>query len=317
MLSLLQHSERFVWDFWYHYDIEESMFHLLYLNADPSLVPKNQHHFSARIGYATTRDFTSIEWVNDDVFHASKDGWDNTAIWTGDVIRIKDGFLLFYTSRDRNIDDGLTQNIGAAFSTDFLHWERVKNFRLQPDSRYYEPRTVDGDNSIHSWRDPFVFRYDESVYMLLCAKSPEQKVERKGTVGLLRGVDNSLTKWEVLPPIFSPGWFSECEIPQIYRDGARLVLTYSSWAKFDNAPNTDGEGGLQSVTGSSQSLLDADFKDLPRVLLPESSGLYACRVIPELGGDIVGFNIKKGGLQRVNVKTGLKAVNRNFTEFPL
>ncbi|MHA1480219.1 MAG: beta-fructosidase, partial [Candidatus Thorarchaeota archaeon] len=130
------------------------LFHILYLNADSSLVQSNQHHFSARIGYATTKEFKSIDWINDDVFHATKDGWDNTSIWSGDVIRISDRFLFYYTSRDNAVDDGFTQNIGLAYSKDFIHWNRVEDFQIQPDEKYYEPRSLEGDSTIHAWRDP-------------------------------------------------------------------------------------------------------------------------------------------------------------------
>lgn len=101
-----------------------------------------------------------MEWIDHDVFHASSESWDNTSIWSGDVIQCKDGYMLYYTSRNATIDDGMTQNIGLAFSTDFRNWERVNRFGLEPDSRYYEPRFAEGDNSIHSWRDPYLKKAD-------------------------------------------------------------------------------------------------------------------------------------------------------------
>jgi hypothetical protein len=42
-------------------------------------------------------------------------------------------------------------------------------------------------------------------------------------------------------------------------------------------------------------------------------GLYACRIIPELGGEIIGFDHRHGGIRRSGVKTGFQYVNRNFS----
>ncbi len=318
MYPLMQHPSRFVWDFWYHYDAKDRLFHLLYLNAESSLVATNQHHFSARIGYAVTQDFTQIDWRSDNVFQARECSWDNcvwdnTSIWSGDIIKVRDGLLFYYTSRDQHVDDGLTQNIGLAFSTDYLHWERVPHLRLKPDPRFYEPRSVQGDSTIHAWRDPFLFRVSGEIYMIVSAKDPQQPIGRKGCIGLLRAINQSLTKWTVLPPIYSPGWYSECEVPQLYQKSGQYLLAYSSWAKYDQAPNTDGQGGLHGVLSSSGKIGEP-FSELPQVLLAEASGLYACRVIPELDGDIVGFDIKEGGWRRVAAQTRIQSVDRDFSQ---
>ncbi len=314
---MLLHPTNFTWDFWYYYDNEAKLFHILYLNADRSLVQSNQHHFSARIGYATTKEFQSIDWINDDVFHATTDGWDNTSIWSGDVIKISDRFLFFYTSRDKNVDDGFTQNIGLVYSKDFIHWNRVDDFQIRPDERYYEPRSLEGDSTIHAWRDPFLLRTEDEIYMLLTSKSKGLPLHKNGSVALLRSKEYSLKDWEILPPIFSTGWYSECEVPQIYLQGEDYVLVYSSHAKFDECPYTNKEGGLHGVPYSRISPFEKGLIGNPKVLLPKSSGLYACRVIPELKGDIVGFDSEKGGLQRIPVRTGFKSVGRDFTTFSL
>jgi beta-fructofuranosidase len=287
----------------------------LYLNADPSLVPDNQHHFSARIGYATTRDFTKIDWISDNVFQASKTGWDNSSIWSGDVIRHGNGFLFYYTSRDKDIDDGLTQNVGLAFSKDMKNWERIKGFQLKPDERYYEQRTIKEDTSIHAWRDPFLYIESNELFMILSAKFRDSPLGKKGAVALLKSRGNSLIDWEVLRPTYSPGWHSECEVPQMYSREGKYVLVYSCWKRHDHRPAQEPIGGLFAIEGTP---VEDGFRGNPEVLLPEDSGLYASRVIPELGGDIVGFDIVKGGLRRVDAQTGLQNVNRSdFSEFSI
>jgi beta-fructofuranosidase len=296
---LISNPDRFVWDFWYWFDAKSGLFHLFYLNADYELVPGNRHHFSARVGYGTTRDFTAIKWIDNDLFCADKGRWDNTAIWSGDVVSHGDEFLLFYTSRDRRVDDGLTQYVGVARSPDLRNWERVDDLVLKADERWYETRSLEGDTSIHAWRDPFIFRDERATWMLLSAKEAAAPPGRKGAVALLRAENDNLTTWSAQPPLYAPRFYSECEVPQIYHnDEGNRVLVYSSWAKFDHAPGTEGRGGLHAVVPG---------QDKPWVLVPESAGLYACRLIPELGGDVVGFDIKRGGLRRLAIATGLKS----------
>jgi sucrose-6-phosphate hydrolase SacC (GH32 family) len=312
----LAYSDRYAWDFWYYFDENKGIFHVFYLNADRSLVPENRHHFASRVGYAITKDFSTIERVNDSVFAASEEGWDNTSIWTGDVVRVRKGYLLFYTSRDRGAGDGLTQNIGMAFSQNLVDWQRIPNLRIAPDPTFYEASTVTGDTGVHAWRDPFVFNLDAETYMILAAKAKKHPLGRKGTVALLKAIDRSLLVWKALPPLYSPGWYGELEVPQLYREtDSRLKLVFSVPGSLDLAPNTRRAGGFQMV-GVSQPQVSGTrplAASNPAVLLPYSSGIYACRVIPELNGEIVGFNIEAGGFRRSGVTIDLHSMNRDFS----
>ena len=315
MYALLKHPKRFIWDFWYFYDKKTSIFHVLYLNTDPTLVNNNQHHFSSVVGYAVTKDFIQMEWIDFDVFHAEPDGWDDTSIWTGDIIQCRNGFLFYYTSRNSCVDDCMTQNIGLAFSTNFRDWRRVENFRLAPNTQYYEPRSVKGDDTIHSWRDPYLFINEGNIYMLVAAKDIKQPPTRKGSIALLRSIKNSLTNWEVLPPLYSPGCVSECDVPIIYKYYDKLILIYSCWAKFDHASAKESKGGLHVVKGKGMDLTPENFLSNPSTLLPERTGYYACRVVPELGGELVGPDFKQGGIRRIAIRTGFQNLNRDFSFF--
>ena len=308
--------QRYSWDFWYYFDQSAKLFHILYLNADRALVKSGKHHSDARVGYAITPDFEEIEWVDDDVFLADSEGWDNTSIWSGDLVKVSGGYAFFYTSRDGRLGDGMTQNIGLALSKDLRSWERAPGVRIEPDARWYATETIRDDASIHAWRDPFLFKLNGRTMMLVSAKSAVQPLGRNGCVGLLRSVEGSLRVWEAMPPLFDPGWYSEVEVPQLLRSrSGGYTLVYSSQSRGDSAPGTEGKGGLQAVpveigeTGwSARTELYA-----PKVILGESSGLYACRVIPELGGEIVGFDMAAGGLKRSGVSEALAGVDRDFS----
>ena len=105
------------------------------------------------------------------------------------------------------------------------------------------------------------------------------------------------------------------EVPQLYRSGVNdYALVYNSWAKYDFAPSTGQSGGLHGITAPSPFDFSAGS---PQVFLPETAQLYACRIIPELGGEIVGFDIKTGGIRRSGVKTGLQHVDRDFSSYSI
>lgn len=316
MFPTLQHPERHVWDFWYWFDPALSQFHVFYLNADKPLFALGQHHDAARLGYAVTPDFQSIDWGDEsqwEVLTAHADDWDNTAIWSGDILRIQTGYLLFYTSRDRHQDNGTIQNIGMAYATTPRGpWHRTL-LRLQPGGGYVRQH-VAGDRAPHAWRDPFLFLDEGQIYMVISAKSSAAPLGKNGTVGLLqlRNNDFSAGVWDILDAIASPQWYAEMEVPQLYRDAqGRYHLVFSTWAKNDFAPTTQQCGGLHAMTSSVWRTFDQP----PSVLLPEASGLYACRIIPELDGEIVGFDLHTGGIRRSGIKTQFQGMDRDFSRF--
>lgn len=313
----LQHPDRHVWDFWYHFAPDTGIFHLFYLNADRTLVADDKHHMSSQVGYATTKDFLTIDWISDRVLGADPHGWDDTSIWSGEIIKINGGFLMFYTSRNQATHDGMIQNVGVAFThhiQSFDRWFRIPSVRIQPKAPY-ELQHVPEDLTIHAWRDPFLFRHQEQIYMLLSAKDPTKPLGKKGSVALLKAKNNSFEDWECLPSICQPGFYAEMEVPQLYlTETDDYALVYSTWAKYDFAPNTQQSGGLQGLFSSS--LFDFTAAT-PTVLLPETSQLYACRIIPELNGEIVGFDITTGGIRRSGVQTGLRHVDRDFSSYSI
>ncbi|PSN07937.1 beta-fructosidase [filamentous cyanobacterium CCT1] len=329
----MQHPSRHVWDFWYHLDAQAKLFHIFYLNADRTLVPANQHHFASTVGHAVTSDFDTIDWGDEDSTNILKPPpghWANTSIWSGDVIKVKNGYLMFYTSRNRNQDDGLTQNIGVAY-TDSLwstQWQ-VLDTRIQPDA-VYQTKSLAGDLTFHAWRDPFLFRLAEQnqIYMLASAKLADGTIGRNGAIAVLTVTDETFSdavsgksEWEYLPPASQPSCYAEMEVPQLYQhpQGSH-ELVFSTWAKYDFAPTTNGLGGFHSLTipnllnpkqnGLRFSPLSQNF----HVLMPESQGLYACRIIPELEGEIIGFDSQSGGIRRSGVKTRFEAMNRDFSD---
>jgi hypothetical protein len=314
MYHTIHHLSRYIWDFWYYFDTNTKFFHVFYLNADPVLVPKEKHHWKSQVGYATTENFQSMNWGPCDVLTASPDRWDNSSIWTGDVVRIRNGFLLFYTSRNLESDDGKTQNIGVAFAEriNTPKWKPLPDIRIQPDGLIYSSRHIPGDVSIHAWRDPFLFRYKNQIYILVSAKSEKLPIGKNGVVALLHSKDGGFKNWEYLNPVASPGFYSEMEVSHVLkRPDGKFELVFSTGPDYDQTPKTKGAGGLYGIASENPLY----FNEEPQLLYPFKDGLYACRIIPELDGEIVGFDHRTGGIRRSGIKTGYQSFHKNLQEW--
>ncbi len=333
MFPSQQHPSRHVWDFWYHFEPDTKLFHIFYLNADRALARSGQHHYAACVGHATTADFGAIAWGSADSFDVLKpplSHWANTCLWSGDVIRVKDGYLLFYTSRDSRRDDGMTQSIGVAHTSDLgsNQWHFLDT-QLTPQF-FYQARGLEGDRTIHAWRDPFLFRQRErrQIFMLVSAKALHGPWGQRGAIALLQATDDTFAQvvrgdgeWNYLTPLLAPGWYSEMEVPQLYQQpegGYQLV--FSCWAKYDFSPTTGGRGGFQGATvphlwaANPQGIEYPPSSPTVRVLMPETQGLYACRVVPELDGEIIGFDSQTGGIRRSGIQTRWVSMDRDFSD---
>lgn len=329
----LQHPSRHVWDFWYYFDAEAKLFHLFYLNADRELVATGQHHFCSCLGHATTADFNHIDWGDHDstsILNPPTGHWANTSIWSGDVIKVGNGYLLFYTSRDRGQDDGMTQAIGVAYASDLCsrRWH-VFETQITPKAGY-QTKGLTNDITLHAWRDPFLFRLRSSgqIFMLVSAKLAAGPMGRNGAIALLTVSDQTFAsvikgqrEWTYLNPIAQPSFYPEMEVPQLYQTPeGHYELLFSTWAKNDFSPTTDQAGGLQGLTLSDLWNRTRTAIDLPwsapkaHVWLPERYGLYACRIIPELDGEIIGFDIQLGGIRRSGIQTHLRSMDRDFSD---
>jgi beta-fructofuranosidase len=182
-----------------------------------------------------------------------------------------------------------------------------------PDSRYYEEQTEVNDTSIHAWRDPFLFTLENSIYMLVSAKSRFSPLGKKGAIALLKARENSLIDWDILPPLYAPSVYSEMEVPQIYNERGSLLLCFSSLQKGDFNSKTNFEGGFHSIY--LNELISTQENINTNVILPASSNVYACRIIPELGGCVVGFDLSRGGFVKTDCMVQASQLNRDFTMY--
>ncbi len=348
----------YIWDSWYWFDSATGLFHVYYLNVDDhTLVPKEEHHFHARIGYATTRDFVTYDYHDHAVMTATdaSTSRDNTSIWTGCSLAYgkETDRLMAYTSRDsaqtpvEGLPRPFTQHISFAMSSDGLHWQRVKNAHIDADPRFFNTQSIKGDVVIHAWRDPVIFRApgSEYAYMLLCAHGKDlphgmkgEKNGAHGVVALLRSRQpRMLTDWVATGISFAVG-VPEAEVPRMYIDAltGRHLIAFSCKNSEAYIPHTPDKSRVQygfygfpvdmaslaaqaeASTGEFQVITVSEKEKTPLLSYGEDA-LYACQVVPELGGQIIGFDTDAGVIRASTVRRmeHLRPASMDFRDFTL
>ncbi len=132
---MLQLDDHWVWDFWLARDISPgisrggSEHHLFYLYAPKSLGSEHRRHRNARIGHATSPDL--VNWtVLPEALARGAGYFDETATWTGCVVRSGDEWVMFYTGSrflHAEPEHANIETIGRAVSADLNTWFPIGN----------------------------------------------------------------------------------------------------------------------------------------------------------------------------------------------
>ena len=350
----------YIWDSWYRYDATTKLFHVYYLNVDDhNLVAPEQHHFHAKLGYATTYDFVDYHYVNHSILTADKATYDDTSIWTGCVVKFGSQAqrLIAFTSRNSAQKrvasweaQPFNQHISFAIGNDDEHFERISGEHLLPDERFYNLSSQINDVTIHAWRDPFIFRnpYDDYAYMLVTAQAKglkagikDTKAGEHGVIALLRAAaPKTLSGWTATGISFVVE-ASEAEVPRLYYDlsAQTHLIAYSckNEAAYvgDKANQQYGFYGFHVDLKLLNLIVEHKEANQPHLIhIPHSTqipllgfgedNLYACQIIPEIGGRIMGFDTRpseEGGgklrLSTVKQLTHLQPANLDFADFVL
>jgi beta-fructofuranosidase len=271
-------EQHYLWDFWLvsprEWGDSRALYHLYYLQAPRMLSDPNLRHDVATVGHAVSYDLR--QWVHrGTVLEAGRPGsWDDHAIWTGSVI-VRDGLAyMFYTGMCQ-AEKGLVQRIGLAISTDLMHWERDQgNPLLEVDTRWYEPQSTERKEA-QAWRDPYVVYSsdEEAYYMFLSARVNAGPHDGRGVIGLARSTN--LLSWEVLPPVTTPGNFTEMEVPQVVPLNGRYYLLFCT-AKHAAARSASvGAGGWWGTHYLVADRLTGPYRPLTDVpLVADAIGTY-------------------------------------------
>jgi hypothetical protein len=316
-------STQFYWDTWTLCETGTDKLHFFRLNAPETDHLKGTNHLVSRLAHGVGTSTDDIEYTSLDIIKPDAD----SSVWSGCAVRRSDGkYLLFYTQRT-SVESALGglnwahQSIRCAVTASPYQadWERVDSMNLtidsvDPDGIHFLRETRLGDRTIHAWRDPFVFEYGGSSFMLVAAKSLAASGTPGGCVALLRASDESLLEWTLLNPALVSG-FEELEVPQMYIDDTtkEVVLIASTWDEEDYKESArQGVDPRKAVSDGvvrrNGELLLFRAKDFNCALLGEftqvavgvrgDEGMYAGVLVPELDGAVIGFDILSGELRR-------------------
>src|SRR5205085_11528965 len=114
---------------------------LFYLRAPKSLGHPDLRHRNARIGHASSPDL--MVWTDHgQIFEPGPPGtFDDTANWTGSVVRGTDGRWRLYYTGSRFLSPQSNENIetiGMAASDDLFSWTKLPGPISRADTRWYE-----------------------------------------------------------------------------------------------------------------------------------------------------------------------------------
>ncbi len=273
-----------VWDFWLADDGDQ--FHMYYLHAPKSLADQHLRHRNARVGHATSRDLVDWHDLGPVLGPGEPGSFDETATWTGSVVRGGDGlWRMFYTgsrflSHDSNAN---IETVGVAVSDDLHTWTKSASAVAVADPRWYETLGTSAWPE-EAWRDPWVFADPSGAgwHMLLTARCNDGDELDRGVIG--HATSDDLASWQVQPPLSAPGaGFKHLEVPQITTIGDRTVLIFSCDTPALAGVRASEVGGIwvvdvQSPTGPY---------DLTHARLLVDESLYSGRLIQDRSGQWV------------------------------
>ncbi|GAA1996759.1 hypothetical protein GCM10009777_37180 [Microbacterium pumilum] len=273
-----------VWDFWLADDGD--LFHMFYLHAPKSLGDQHLRHRNAKIGHATSRDLRVWTDLGVVLEPGSEGSFDETATWTGSILRGPDGqWRMFYTGTRFLGPDTHTnvETVGVAISTDLHTWTKAPGPITQADSRWYETLGDSGWPE-EAWRDPWVFADPDGNgwHMLVTARANEGDEIDRGVIG--HATSHDLETWHVQPPLSLPGaGFAHLEVPQVTLIGDRTVLLFSCDSQTLAGTRKGETGGIWVAELDSATAL---YPVGQATLLTDES-LYSGRLVRDRTGEWV------------------------------
>jgi beta-fructofuranosidase len=319
---MTHNQEYHEWDCWAIHDPEDNLFHSFRLYAHQKYKDSGQHDKFSRLVYARSSDLIEFERPIRDIIKPQSE----SSVWTGCIIRHPHGyFQLFYTERSTTSDYWAIQSIRVARAEkiDSGEW-KTESMSLTPESVdpeevIFQRKPGEGDRTIHSWRDPYVFGYAGRTFMLLAANlKTTEKGSKNACIALLEATSESLLDWCLVQESLITG-YEELEVPQLYIDERtnEAVLIASTWDEsdyntskdekeynpYENLPGTciRTRGYLLEFRAKSFSDVLAStckFSFTKNLVQPDEK-FYAGIIVPELNGSILGFEVGDEGKSKL------------------
>lgn len=284
---MLRLEDKWIWDSWFVFDGES--YHAFYLSASRALGDPIRRHRHPIVGHAISDDLTNWTVVRDALIVSDSPAFDSWTTWTGSVVKGDDGrWWMFYTGTSRE-DGGDVQSVGAAVSSDLMVWEKlVSEAMVRADGRWYEKldKAVWPDEA---WRDPWVFKREDTWHMLVTARSNEGDPKTRGVLG--HATSKDMLNWEVQPPLSKPGQgFGQLEVFQYeVVDGVPILLFCCGWREL----SAERQAAMGKLDASYSLAVDPEFNavDFSRARSFLDNPVYAARLVQERSGAwvLIGF----------------------------
>jgi len=144
-------------------------------------------------------------------------------VFTGSAIQANKQYHIFYTGHNPYFSDkGKPQQaVMHAVSDDMQTWRKIA------EHTFYAPEDTYEKND---WRDPFVFRNDETgeYYMLTAARFKKGVQRRRGLTAL--SISKDLIHWQPAGAFYAPDLYFTHECPDLFRMGDWYYLIFSEFS---------------------------------------------------------------------------------------
>ena len=196
--------------------MDNGLFHLFHLT-----LPNHDY-----IAHAVSEDGLTWKRVKNALFIGEPGEWDDDMLWTmhitPDPYR-EQGWRMFYTGLCIH-ERGRIQRVGLARSSDLYIWEKDNSgkYPLELTGEYYENSIDEGRHWV-SFRDPFCFSDNGSIYLIAAGRVKHGPVIRRGCVTLAEEVGEN--SFEFRQPVYHPGRYDDIEVPNmLYIEGRYYLI---------------------------------------------------------------------------------------------
>ncbi|TXK84474.1 family 43 glycosylhydrolase [Paenibacillus sp. N3.4] len=207
----------YTWDVWYL--THEETVHAFYLQRKRPDSTRTDREEDG-IGHAISTNLVDWEELPNVLEPGEPGSLDDMNLFTGSTFEFEGKFYLYYTMRS-SVDNGLTQRIGLATSTDLFHWTKFEsNPVIVPDERWYHSIANPAQGGIVDCRDLVIVPSPIGVgfYGFYAARIQSDEMPGGAVIACVYSTD--LISWEHLPPVFIPGKYTIIEVPDVfYLDG--------------------------------------------------------------------------------------------------
>lgn len=217
------------------------------------ITPGQRNEYQFHFRHFESRDDGNTWSDKGAVLHPAniEDGNDAGNIWSGGVLPLEDGRVLFgFTGiADKSADHPFVQSINIAIGTPEgpnifakrAHSHPIRDRQKIIDAGYYLPSVEEighisgeADGPITAWRDPYFYKHDDGdLYAFWSAK----RGPRSPAVAWAKVDINDDMSLELLPPIVLPDdqEYTQAEVPKITKDMAtdHYYMLISACSRLD------------------------------------------------------------------------------------